>query len=114
MDQDTARDWRQRVASGGLPATGLSLSACSGGMAMGDSPDLRAAKRLLDLAKQQGFAFVRTRPDEDAPLRGVRETVGWIDELVVAGFSECCEATRRRRYSLIVPKAGRAGCAPIA
>jgi hypothetical protein len=70
---------------------------------MCDSPDLRAAKRLLDLAKQQGFAFVRTRTDEDAPLRGVRETVGWIDEVMVAGFSECCEATRRRRYPLIVP-----------
>lgn len=59
--------------------------------------------RLLDLAKQQGFAFMRTSTDEDAPLRGVRETVGWLDEVVVAGFSECCEATRRRRYSLIVP-----------
>ncbi|MGH3672900.1 MAG: hypothetical protein ACRDSH_20085 [Pseudonocardiaceae bacterium] len=70
---------------------------------MTDSADLRAAKRLLDLAKEQGFAFTRTDAGEDAPLRGMRESAGWIDEIVVAGFSNSCEATRRRRYSLIVP-----------
>lgn len=68
-----------------------------------DSPDLRAAMRLVDLAKEQGFAFTRTDISTDAPLRGVRETTEFIDEVVVAGFSDSCEATRRRRYSLVVP-----------
>jgi hypothetical protein len=41
---------------------------------MADSPELVAAKRLLDVAKNDGFAFERIAPGEDGPLRGVRET----------------------------------------
>jgi hypothetical protein len=61
-----------------------------------------AAKRLLDLPKQQGFGFERVGLSQDAPLRGKRETLEWIDDIVVVGFSDSCEATQRRRYSLIV------------
>ena len=39
--------------------------------AMADSPDLAAAKRLLDHAKAQEFRFERVAPGEDGPLRGV-------------------------------------------
>lgn len=70
---------------------------------MSECVQLRAAMRLVDLAKEQGFAFERRGFSEDAPLREKRETAEWIDEVVVAGFSNSCEATRRRRYSLIVP-----------
>lgn len=52
---------------------------------MADSPELVAAKRLLDVAKNDGFAFERIAPGEDGPLRGVRETPvarrdlpGWV------------------------------------
>ncbi|MBV9139655.1 MAG: hypothetical protein JO115_01810 [Pseudonocardiales bacterium] len=41
---------------------------------MTDSPDLAAAKRLLDTAKCEGFAFHRIAPGPDGPLRGVRKT----------------------------------------
>jgi hypothetical protein len=70
-----------------------------------DSPELVAAMRLLDDAKDSGFAFQRIAPGEDGPLRGVRQTVEWVDELYLAGFGEpgSCSAIRRRRYSLIVP-----------
>lgn len=70
-----------------------------------DSPEVAAAKRLLDDAKDGGFTFERTGPGQDAPLLGVRETVDWVDEIVLAGFWEpasCC-AVRRRRCSLVVP-----------
>jgi hypothetical protein len=70
---------------------------------MADSPDLAAAKRLLDAAKDQGFAFERIAPGPDGPLRGVRETVAWIDEVFLGGFGDGCSAVRRRRYSLVVP-----------
>lgn len=70
---------------------------------MADSPQLAAAKRLLDAAKQAGFTFERIAPGEDAPLRGVRESTGWLDEVYVGGLSSGCCAARRRRYSLIVP-----------
>ncbi len=72
---------------------------------MTDSPEMAAAKRLLDTAKDSGFAFQRTGPGEDAPLLGVRESVEWVDEIILAGFwqpDSCC-AVRRRRSSLIVP-----------
>jgi hypothetical protein len=68
-----------------------------------DSPDVVAAKRLLDEAKDRGFAFVRIAPGEDGPVRGVRESAGWRDEIYLGGFSEGCHAIRRRRCSLIVP-----------
>ncbi len=73
--------------------------------AMIDSPELAAAKRLLDVAKSDGFAFRRTAPGPDGPLRGVRDTVQWHDEVYLAGFwqENSCHAIRRRRSSLLVP-----------
>lgn len=70
-----------------------------------DSPDLAAAKRLLDTAKDHGFRFQRIALGPDAPLRGVRDSAEYRDELYVAGFWEpgSCTAIRRRRSSLIVP-----------
>jgi hypothetical protein len=53
-----------------------------------DSPEMAAAKRLLDVAKRDGFAFQRTRAGPDRPLRGARETVECRDELHLAGFWE--------------------------
>ncbi|MBV9651561.1 MAG: hypothetical protein JO296_15685 [Pseudonocardiales bacterium] len=72
---------------------------------MADSPELAAAKRLLDEAKDQGFRFERVAPGEDGPLRGVRDTPKHRDEIYLAGFAapESCTAIRRRRSSLIVP-----------
>ncbi|MGH3513385.1 MAG: hypothetical protein ACRDRB_14060 [Pseudonocardiaceae bacterium] len=68
-----------------------------------DSPDLAAAMRLLDTAKQRGFVFTRTAPGEDGPLRGVRETLAWQDEIILSGFTNSCHAIRRRRSSLVLP-----------
>lgn len=70
-----------------------------------DSPDLAAAKRLLDTAKDQGFCFLRIAPGPDGPLRAVRETPEFVDELYLAGFwqPDSCTAIRRRRCALIVP-----------
>jgi hypothetical protein len=72
---------------------------------MADGPDLVAAKRLLDTAKDKGFTFQRIAPGEDGPLRGVRETVEWVDEIMLSGFwdENSCHAVRRRRSSLLVP-----------
>ena len=72
---------------------------------MTDSPDLAAAKRLLDDAKGQGFHFERIAPGEDGPLRGVRETPEYREEIYLAGFAapESCTAIRRCRSSLVVP-----------
>jgi hypothetical protein len=47
---------------------------------MAGSPDLAAAKRLLDAAKDQGFTFQRVALGPDGPLRGIRETVEFLDE----------------------------------
>jgi hypothetical protein len=68
-----------------------------------DSPDLVAAKRLIDGAKADGFRFERIADGADAPLVGVRESVGYRDEIYLAGFSDSCTAIRRKRFSLIVP-----------
>lgn len=68
-----------------------------------DSPDLAAAKRLLDLAKEAGFRFTRTAPGPDGPLLGRRDTADYRDQLYLAGFGERCHATRVRKFSLIVP-----------
>jgi hypothetical protein len=70
-----------------------------------DSSELAAAKRLLDTAKDQGFRFQRIAPGPDGPLRGVRETPEFCDELYLAGFWEprSCTAIRRRRHSLVMP-----------
>jgi hypothetical protein len=34
---------------------------------------------------------------------GIRESVEWQDEIYLGGFANSCHATRRRRWSLIVP-----------
>lgn len=73
---------------------------------MADSPELAAAKRLLDEAKGQGFRFERLAPGQDGPLRGVRDTPQHRDEIYLAGFTapeSCTAIRRRRRCSLIVP-----------
>jgi hypothetical protein len=70
---------------------------------MPENPELAAAKRLLDAAKDRGFIFERIAVGEDAPLRGFRESTGWVDEVYVGGMSSRCSAARRRRYSLVVP-----------
>lgn len=75
------------------------------GVAMADSPELAAAKRLLDSAKDSGLAFERVAPGVDGPLLGVRESVEWVDEILLGGFwdERSCHAVRRRRSSLVVP-----------
>ncbi|MGH4009787.1 MAG: hypothetical protein ACRDTH_16835 [Pseudonocardiaceae bacterium] len=75
-----------------------------------ESPQLRAAKRLLDLAKRQGFAFQRVAPGEDGPLFARRETIDYRDEIYLGGFGDSCHATRARKSSLIVPGDCRAPC----
>ena len=72
-------------------------------MTMTDSPDLVAAKRLLDAAKAAGFTFQRVAPGEDGPLLGARESIEYRDEIYIGGFGERCHASRARRSSLIVP-----------
>ncbi|MGH3766557.1 MAG: hypothetical protein ACRDTX_15655 [Pseudonocardiaceae bacterium] len=73
--------------------------------ATADSPGLAAAKRLLDRAKCEGFTFQRIAPGEDGPLRGVRETPEFLDEIYVTGLwqPDSCSAIRRCRSSLVVP-----------
>ena len=67
------------------------------------SPDLAAAKRLLDAAKRGGFRFQRVAPGPDGPLWAVREIFRWKDIIYLAGFREACSATRSCKSSLIVP-----------
>jgi hypothetical protein len=52
-----------------------------------------------------GFRFERIAPGPDGPLRGIRKTLEFRDEVYVAGFwePESCTAIRRRRSSLVVP-----------
>jgi hypothetical protein len=68
-----------------------------------EGPELRAAKGLLDLAKNQGFAFQRIAPGPDGPLFARRDTPDYRDEIYLSGFSDSCQATRARKSSLIVP-----------
>jgi hypothetical protein len=68
-----------------------------------DSPELLAAKRLLDAAKAAGFVFTRIAPGEDGPLVGRRETIGHQDDIYLGGFADSCSAVRRRRWLLVVP-----------
>jgi hypothetical protein len=75
----------------------------SGMNATADSPQLGAAKRLLELAKSQGFAFQRVAPGPDGPLFARRETIGYRDEIYLGGFNDSCYATRARKSSFIVP-----------
>lgn len=53
----------------------------------------------------QRYGTGACRPGDDAPVIGVRESLGWIDEIVLAGFwrADSCIAVRRQRYSLVVP-----------
>ncbi len=71
---------------------------------MTESPELAAAKPLLDAAKDRGFTFEWIAVGEDAPSGGVRESTGWLDEVYVGGLFSGCSAARRRRYSLVVPR----------
>jgi hypothetical protein len=71
--------------------------------AVAEGTELRAAKRLLDLAKGQGFAFQRIAPGPDGPLFARRETLDYRDEIYLGGFGHSCHATRARKSSLIVP-----------
>ncbi|MGH3768073.1 MAG: hypothetical protein ACRDTX_23485 [Pseudonocardiaceae bacterium] len=71
--------------------------------AAADGPELRAAKRLLDLATSQGFAFQRVAPGPDGPLFARRETTQYRDEIDLGGFADSCHATRARKSSLVVP-----------
>jgi hypothetical protein len=48
---------------------------------MAESPDLVVGKRLLDIAKHNGFQFQRVTPGPDGPLWGVRETEEWRDTI---------------------------------
>jgi hypothetical protein len=68
-----------------------------------DSTELAAAKRLLDLARSQGFTFQRILPGPDGPLFARRETTEHRDEIYLGGFSDFCHATRARKFFLIVP-----------
>lgn len=70
---------------------------------MADDPELAAAKRLLDRAKDQGFVFQRITPGEDGPLLGVRDSPDYHDKIYLGGFSSDCTATRACKSSLIVP-----------
>ncbi|MGH3974916.1 MAG: hypothetical protein ACRDS9_16550 [Pseudonocardiaceae bacterium] len=69
---------------------------------MADSPELAAAKWLLDFAKSQGFTFQRVAPGPDGPLFARRETTEHRDEIYLGGFGDSCHATRVRKSSLIV------------
>jgi hypothetical protein len=70
-----------------------------------DSPDVGAAKRLLDTAKDQGFCFQRIAPGPDGPLRGVRHTSEFLDEVYLTGLwaPDACTAILRRCPPLVVP-----------
>lgn len=68
-----------------------------------DGPELTAAKRLLDLATSQGFAFQRIAPGPDGPLFARRETTDYRDEIYLGGFADSCHATRARKTSLLIP-----------
>jgi len=72
-------------------------------MVVADSPELAAAKRLMDLAKDQGFVFQRVALGEDGPLLGVRESLEYRDQIYIGDFYSGCSATRARKSSLIIP-----------
>ncbi len=53
-------------------------------MSTTDTPDVAAAKRLLDAAKDAGFTFQRIAPGEDGPLIGRRDTTEYRDQIYLA------------------------------
>lgn len=71
-----------------------------------ESPDLAAAKRLVDDLKAAGFRFERTAPGVDSPLLGHRVSGRWVDTIYIEGFSRDCMAWRQRRSLLVVPGEG--------
>ena len=81
----------------------LAEHADRAGMTSTDSPDLAAAKRLLDRAKLGGFEFVRTASGPDGPLLGRRITGRWLDTVYLEGLSRDCHAWRQRRSPLLTP-----------
>ena len=70
---------------------------------MADSPELAAAKRLLDTAKRDGFVFQRVAPGDDGPLLGTREGADYRDTCYLGGFGDYCHATRARKSRLVIP-----------
>lgn len=72
---------------------------------MADSPELAAAKRLLDTAKHDGFVFQRVAPGDDGPLLGTREGADYRDTCYLGGFSDYCHAIRTRKSRLVIPGA---------
>lgn len=70
---------------------------------MADSPELAAAKRLLDDAKDRGSPSSGSHRGQDGPLVGVRETLQRRDTIYLGGFGQACSATRARKSSLVVP-----------
>ena len=74
---------------------------------MGDSPDLAVAKQLMHGAKAEGFRFERIAEGPDAPVVGVRDSVGYRDEIYLAGFSDSCTAIRHKRSRSSSPAAHR-------
>jgi hypothetical protein len=60
-------------------------------------------QRPSDCSTLPGIRASPSNAWPDAPVVGVRESVGWHDEIYLAGFSDSCTAIRRRRSSLIVP-----------
>lgn len=74
---------------------------------MSDGPDVAAAKRLLDRAKEGGFTFQRVAPGEDGPVLGVRETVGWRDEILLGGVLASRLLSGHPTPPLVADRAGR-------
>jgi hypothetical protein len=74
-----------------------------------DSPDVAAAKKLLDSLTARGFRFQRTAPGEDGPVLGTRVADQWVDTVYLEGFSRDCLAWRQRRTSLLIPGANVTG-----
>lgn len=99
------RHWQPNVRerAKGCPAV-TAQDLCDLGVVVStDSPDLAAAKRLLDAAKRGGFSFQRVAPGPDGPLWGVRDSLDWLDTIYLAGFGHACTATRARKSPLIIP-----------
>lgn len=80
-------------------------------IAVAHSPDLAAAMRLLDAAKDQGFTFQRVAPGEDGPLFGVRESFEWRDTIYLGGFGQNCHASRAKAGTRCMSVSATMSCA---